>query len=56
MTDKPKISVIVDHETLEKITKKQIETGNFSKSAVAHELIKKGLLYEKMMENKEEIG
>ncbi len=53
MTDKPKISVIVDPETLQRITELQIETGNFSKSSVAHELIKKGLLYEKLMKEKE---
>lgn len=53
MTERPKISVIVDHETLNKITELQIETGNFSKSSVAFDLIKKGLLYEKLMKEQE---
>ncbi|WP_374187481.1 hypothetical protein ACEPPU_24335 [Priestia aryabhattai] len=43
MTDKKIVSVVMDHEVMEQVTELQKQTGVFSRSAMLHELICKGL-------------
>jgi len=43
MTDKKIVSVVMDHDVLDKVENLQIETKKFSRSALLHELICKGL-------------
>jgi len=43
MTDKKIVSVVMDHDVMQQVTELQKKTGVFSRSALLHDLICKGL-------------